>query len=80
LNVDGSTVQLGIALILATGTVVWRVSKLSSDLKKMITDLSERLAILETKTVDVSKDHDKVVLLESKVTAAHKRLDDIATA
>jgi len=76
MTLDLATIQIMISVITATAVIVWRVAKATNDLKELIHNIDKKVSIIETKTVNVSLDHDKLVLVEREATAAHRRLDE----
>ena len=72
---DAETLKIIGSLIAATAYVIWKVTKTSSDIKDLIHALDKKVTIIETKTINVSADHDTLVLVEAKAEAAHNRLD-----
>ena len=79
MTLDLATIQIMISVIAATAVIVWRVAKAANDLKTLIHIVDKKVEVIETKTVNVSNDHDKLVLVEQKSEAAHRRLDELQT-
>jgi malate/lactate dehydrogenase len=77
MEISWQTLQIIASIVSATTVIVWRVAKAAADLQKMLADLDKKVAILETKTTNVTHDHDLLVLTAQKSDAAHRRLDEL---
>lgn len=72
------TLATFISVILGTGVIVWRISRIADELKSMISEIDKKVAVIETKTINVSNDHDTLVLVNQMAEAAHRRIDLIS--
>lgn len=77
MKIDLATIQIIVSVIGATAVIVWRVAKAANDLKTLIQAVDRKVDIIEVKTVNVTEDHDKLVLVEASSIAMHKRLDEM---
>lgn len=61
------------------GALVYSHRKMVSKqeaMEKVQSDTTKDIAVLQHVTAKSSEDHDKLILVEAAVNAAHKRLDD----
>lgn len=75
--ISWESIQILASVIAATAVIIWRLIKMRDELKDLIYILDKKISIIEAKTVNVSKDHDTLVLVNQKAEAAHRRLDSI---
>lgn len=75
--ISWETITILASVAFATAGIIWRLVKIRDELKDLIYILDRKITIIETKTVNVSADHDTLVLVEQKADAAHRRLDNL---
>ena len=75
--IDSSTVSMIASVVICTAGVIWRIAAAKNEIMETIYEMKIDVAKIEQKTENVTKDHDNLVIVESRANAAHRRLDEL---
>jgi hypothetical protein len=72
LQADVNTI-LNVCIGVVGAIAAWQFKRMTNKLEQVIIDV----AVLKETTKKIEKDHDTLIVVETKASAAHKRLDQL---